>query len=152
MVKNLFGREFKSPSMCFAGWSVLMSKIKADKPMQTGTFKPSGLSTYHGPSDWSRTSLTLVPNGWTKFFVVVCGGFRCFPLGSWYSLTALNPLFPGVPVLGVVKYVVRKHFSARPGGHRRPWLRSAFLCPRWRYSTSKRAVNQVVSENRCIRF
>ena len=82
-----------------------------------------------GPSDWSRTSLTLLPNGWTKFFAFLYSRFRCFPLGIGYSLTVLYPLFPRTPALGVVKYVVRKHFSARPGRRCRQPLRSAFFCP-----------------------
>ena len=96
-----------------------------------------------GPSDWSRTSLTLLPNGWTKFFALIYSRFPCFSLDFAYSLTALYPLFPRAPALGVVKYVVRKHFSARPGRRCRRRLRSAF---RWVYDTSERTVNQVVSE------
>ena len=48
-----------------------------------------------------------VPNAWTKFFVVICNTFQHFLLGIKYFLTLLNPLFPRVPVLTVVKYRVK---------------------------------------------
>ena len=39
--------------------------------------------------------------------MVIYSVFRLFPLGIKYFLTLLNPLFPGVPVLTVVKYGVK---------------------------------------------
>ena len=48
-----------------------------------------------------------VPNAWIKFFVAICSAFQHFPLGIKYFLTLLNPLFPRVPVLTVVKYGVK---------------------------------------------
>ena len=48
-----------------------------------------------------------VPNAWIKFFVAICSAFQHFPLGIKCFLTLLNPLFPRVPVLTVVKYGVK---------------------------------------------
>lgn len=39
--------------------------------------------------------------------MVICSAFQRFPLGIEYFLTLLNPLFPGIPVLTVVKYGVK---------------------------------------------
>lgn len=83
---------------------------KQTENRQTQTiFRPDG------SGDTTRTCDLLLPNGWTKFFAPIYSRFRCALLGIGYSLTVLYPLFPRAPALGVVKYVVRKHFSARPG-------------------------------------
>ena len=47
--------------------------------------------------------------------MVICSAFRRFTLGIRYFLALLNPLFPGVPVLTVVKYGVKKRFPTRGG-------------------------------------
>ena len=39
--------------------------------------------------------------------MVIYSAFRHFLLGIEYFLALLNPLFPGVPVLTVVKYGVK---------------------------------------------
>ena len=56
-----------------------------------------------------------VPNAWTKFFVVICSTFQYFLFGIEYFLALLNPLFPRVPVLTVVKYGVNAGFWPVPG-------------------------------------
>lgn len=41
------------PTCIFDDWAMSVSKIKVDKPLQIGTFKPLGLSTYH-VSCWQK--------------------------------------------------------------------------------------------------
>ena len=67
-----------------------------------------------------------VPNAWTNFFVVICSAFRHFPLGIEYFLTLLNPLFPRVPVLTVVKYGVKNASWPGAAGVCRPRPGSVF--------------------------
>ena len=65
MVKNicLVGSS-NSPTCVFSGWSAHMGKIKVDKPLQIGTFRPLGLSTYHVYSWQKRCSLVTVTTQW----------------------------------------------------------------------------------------
>ena len=79
----------------------LLSK-KLQKPPQNISFE-----AVFGPSGETRTPGILLPNAWTKFFVVICSAFRCFSLGIRYFLAPLNPLFPRVPAPTVVKYGVK---------------------------------------------
>ena len=66
------------------------------------------------------------PNAWTKFFVLICSAFRRFLLGIEYFLTLLNPLFPRVPVLTVVKYGVKNASWPGAAGVCQPRLGSVF--------------------------
>ena len=66
------------------------------------------------------------PNAWTKFFVVIYSAIRRFLLGIEYFLTLLNPLFPRVPVLTVVKYGVKNASWPGAAGVCRSRLGSVF--------------------------
>ena len=65
-----------------------------------------------GPSDRVRTCGLMVPNCCPNFFPLVYSHFRSFPLGFPYSLTLFEALFPRVPRLTVVIYVVKNHCGA----------------------------------------
>ena len=65
-----------------------------------------------GPSDRIRTCGILLPNLSGILFPLVYSGFRRFLICFTYSLTLLSPLFPGVPALSVVIYVVKN--ASRP--------------------------------------
>ena len=67
-----------------------------------------------------------LPNAWIKFFVAICSAFQHFPLGIKYFLTLLNPLFPRVPVLTVVKYGVKNASWPGAAGVCQPRLGSVF--------------------------
>ena len=74
-------------------------------------------SEYHegysdGPSGETRTPGILLPNLSGILFLLVYSGFQQFPICFTYSLTLLSPLFPGVPALSVVIYVVKN--ASRP--------------------------------------
>ena len=73
-----------------------------------------------------RFWLLKFPNAWTKFFVLICSAFRRFLLGIEYFLTLLNPLFPRVPVLTVVKYGVKNASWPGAAGVCQPRLGSVF--------------------------
>ena len=47
------------------------------------------------------------PKRLNQIFLVICIAFQRFLLGIRYFLTLLNPLFPCVPALTVVKYGVK---------------------------------------------
>ena len=58
--------------------------------------------------------------------MVIYSAFRHFLLGIEYFLALLNPLFPGVPVLTVVKYGVKNASWPGAAGVCQPWLGSVF--------------------------
>lgn len=60
----------------------------------------------------ARTPGPLHPNLSGILFLLVYSGFQQFPICFTYSLTLLSPLFPGVPALSVVIYVVKN--ASRP--------------------------------------
>ena len=66
-----------------------------------------------GPSDRVQTCGLMVPNCCPNFFPLVYSHFRSFPLGFPYSLTLFEALFPRVPRLTVVIYVVKTHCGLR---------------------------------------
>ena len=68
--------------------------------------------TLHGRSEVIRTPGILLPNLSGILFPLVYSGFRRFLICFTYSLTLLSPLFPGVPELSVVIYVVKN--ASRP--------------------------------------
>lgn len=77
------------------------------------------ISEVFGPSDSVRTCGLMVPNCCPNFFPLVYSHFRSFPLGFPYSLTLFEALFPRVPRLTVVIYVVKNHCGARGSSARK---------------------------------
>ena len=66
----------------------------------------SALKGNNAGSNWTRTSGLLVPKGQGTVFLTLCGDLRRFSLGERCSCALFFPLFPCVPDLSVVKYVV----------------------------------------------
>lgn len=101
-----------------------LSKTAADTSGKSKLFhkKPplkSTISAGVGPSSATRTHGLLVPNCCPNFFPLVYSHFRSFPLGFPYSLTLFEALFPRVPRLTVVIYVVKNHCGARGSSARK---------------------------------
>ena len=93
------------------------------------------------------------PNAWIKFFVAICSAFQHFPLGIKYFLTLLNPLFPRVPVLTVVKYGVKNASWPGAAGVCRSRPGSVFFVDLGLgYCTSSVAVRQVFSARQAYQF
>ena len=65
------------------------------------------------PSDRVRTCGLMVPNSPPNFFLLIYSDIPSFPLGFAYSLALFETLFPRVPRLSVVIYVVKNHCGAR---------------------------------------
>ncbi len=68
---------------------------------ETSKKQPTGLFFLRFP---------LVPKGGKSIFLTICGDFRRFPLGERCSCALFRPLFPCVPDLFVVRYVVKMRF------------------------------------------
>ena len=94
-----------------SGWSYSPKTLKNKLLTQKNRLK-GGSSEKGGPSDRIRTCGILLPNLSGILFPLVYSGFQQFPICFTYSLTLLSPLFPGVPALSVVIYVVKN--ASRP--------------------------------------
>ena len=64
----------------------------------------------YAPGSGIRTHGLLIPNNRTNFFLIIYSRFQWFFVGFTSSLELLYPLFPGIPELVVVKYVVKNRF------------------------------------------
>ena len=93
------------------GWAYSPKTLKNKLLTQKNRLK-GGSSEKGGPSDRIRTCGILLPNLSGILFPLVYSGFQQFPICFTYSLTLLSPLFPGVPALSVVIYVVKN--ASRP--------------------------------------
>ena len=87
--------------MCF--WNFWQENKK------NGTAAEKQLSHF-GPSSATRTRGLMLPNNRTNFFLIICRRFNWFFVGFTSSLKLLPPLFPAVPELVMVKYVVKNRF------------------------------------------
>ena len=78
--------------------------------------------------------------------MVICSAFWHFLLGIEYFLTLLNPLFPRVPFLTVVKYGVKN--ASWPGAavSASPGPEAFFTAMGFGHCTSAMAVRQVFSQ------
>jgi len=61
----------------------------------------------------------MVPKSQANFFLLIYSDIPSFPLGFAYSLTLFETLFPRVPRLSVVIYVVKNASRPRPAACRR---------------------------------
>ena len=82
--------------------------------------------------------------------MTIFSAFEPFPLVCDYSLALLIPLFPGVPELSVVKYVVKKRFVTRGGTRYR--VQSGSVFAGLGYCNSAGEVMQVISEKQAYQF
>ena len=98
-------------SVFYPAGRILPKTLKNKLLTQKNRLK-GGSSEKGGPSDRIRTCGILLPNLSGILFPLVYSGFQQFPICFTYSLTLLSPLFPGVPALSVVIYVVKN--ASRP--------------------------------------
>ena len=87
-----------------------------DKAKGLSFLRKAGLC---GSSDRVRTCGLMVPNSSPNFFPLIYSDIPSFLLGFAYSLALFETLFPRVPRLSVVIYVVKNASRPRPAACRR---------------------------------